>query len=218
MESKLADDIAPLSGILGAFRELLTSPKEECDWETVINYFGHIELYRREVVNRARETIEQGSLTQGALNVLQKLANAELAAKRRKNYTTLLLLLCCAHIRHFTCGDQDYLVPSLLKKYYPPAGAEATWAPHVGLSYEERERIVKEKVKMLQYLKGVNEWEGQWEEEDEGNDDQRRMRYLEHFGDPFGGDPSIGKVALEFAAKVENNADALDRLLRFLDT
>jgi hypothetical protein len=218
MESKLAEDMTPpsLAEILDDFRWMLTLPPEKCSWEQVINYFGHIELYRRELIKVANETIESGPASTRVVELLKKLADADLARRRRETYFSTLILLCRHHIKISTCGEQDYMVPSLLKKYFPPADAPPAWIPHVGLSVKEREIIAKERESMLQYLREVNEWEDDLEEEE---DDRRRKQYFERFVEPFSrvsGRRSIGEVALVFAASIENNADALERLLAAL--
>ena len=219
MESKLAeamDEPATLAEILASFRWMLTLPPEKCDWKQVINYFGHIELYRREVIKVATETIEGGPLPGSVKERLKKLADADLARRRRETYLNTLILLCRQHIKFTTCGEDDYMVPTLLKKYFPLVDASPTWIPHVGLTQTEREMVAKAKEPMLQYLREVEEWEEEIEEED---DEQRRKLYLERFEEPFGrvsGKRSIGEVALVFAASVENNADALEKLVALL--
>jgi len=219
MESKLADDMGQptLAEILTEFRWLLTLSAEKCNWEQVINYFGHIEIYRREVVKKAKEALENGSVAPQVAGMLQKLADEDLSRRRRANYLATLKQLCLAHIRFVVCGEDDYLVPSLVKKYFPPPNTAPAWAPHIGLTESERADIAKGKDSIFTFLKEVNEWE----EENEGDEGEgARTLYLVQFGDPFSkrasGRPTVGKVALGFAAKVENNANALIRLLNIL--
>jgi len=198
----MADDMdepASLADILGALRSEIQKPVEECDWDGVINYFGHIELYRREVVDQARESIKKGPQRPGkVLQSLQKLANPDLDSRRRKDYLVILINLCRSHVQ--LC--------------FPSQGTGPNWVPHIGLSGEERKEIAEHREFMVRFLKNVQNWELELDDEC----DNRREQYLTRFGEPFGqsqsGGQSIGEVALLFAGKVENNANALELLNR----
>jgi hypothetical protein len=214
----MADDMdepASLADILGALRAEIQKPVEECDWDGVINYFGHIELYRREVVDQARESTKKGPQRPGkVLQSLQKLANPDLDRRRRKDYLVILINLCRSHVQLCLCSKDEWLVGALLKKYFPPKDTDPNWIPHVGLSSEERKEIAEHREFMVRFLKNVQNWELELDDES----DNRREQYLGRFGEPFGqsqsGGQSIGEVALLFAAKVENNANALELLNR----
>src|SRR6185437_9117976 len=127
------DEPASLADIYEGLQHLLTLPPAECDWGKVIDYFGHIELYRRDVVDVARKTIENRTMARSIEERLKKLADADLARRRRETYLNTLIILCRQHIKFITCGDADYMTAALLKKYFPSADAKPTWIPHVGL-------------------------------------------------------------------------------------
>jgi len=223
----MADDMAEhereneppsLTAIVEEFKKQLEKPSDQCEWEKTINYFGHIELYRLEVIDRAKETIEKGEVEGRVREMLGMLCDELWVYKRRKDYLAILLNLCRDHIKFCTCSEEEYLVPSLLKKYFPSIDATPAWAPHIKLSMIERTIFPREKEEIMKYLREVNEWEESLEEEEE---DSRRELYLKRFGEPFErrqmGGPSLREVALVFADKVENNANALERILNALN-